>query len=89
MSLRDLIISIVLLAGCYWAYINYFQGQKGNYQDMKFTENAREMRKCVEREDRLARISGNAGIIVDTSNIESMCANELGMYFDEGRWHKY
>lgn len=89
MSLRDLIITIVLLAGCYWVYTNYFQGQQGNYQDMQFMENAREMRKCVEREERLATISGNAGLVADTSNIEALCADQLGMYFEENRWHKY
>ena len=43
-------------------------------------------RQC---EERLATISGNAGLVADTTNIEAMCADQLGMYFDENRWHKY
>ncbi len=89
MNLRDLIVSAVLIAGCYWVYVNYFQGQQGNYRDMQFMENAKQLRKCVEREERLATISGNAGVTVDITNVEANCASELKMYFDDGRWHKY
>ncbi len=89
MSLRDLIITIALLAGCYWAYLNFFQGQQGDYRDMQFMENARDIAKCVEREERLATIAGNAGLVADMSNIESMCAEQLDMYFEDGRWYKY
>lgn len=89
MSLRDLVISIALIIGCYWAYTTYFQGQQGNYQDMQFMENAKAMRKCMEREERLVTLSGNAGIAPKTNNVEAFCAGELNMYFDDGHWHKH
>lgn len=89
MSARDLILTLAVVAGGYWLYVNYFQGQQGNYQDMQFEKNEREMRKCIQREERMATMQGNAGLVPQVGDFESFCASQLGMYAEEGNWHKY
>ena len=89
LSLRDLILTLAVAGGAYWLYVNYFQGQQGNYQDMVYMENMREMRKCIEREERIATLQGNTGVTPDIGDTQAYCASELGMYLDNGNWHKY
>ncbi len=89
MSARDLILTLLVAGGAYWLYMNYFQGQQGNYQDMVLMENMREMRKCIEREERMATMQGNAGIAAEVGDAQAFCASELGMYQEDGNWHKY
>jgi methionine synthase I (cobalamin-dependent) len=88
-SARDLILTLAIAAGAYWVYTNYFQGQRGNYQEMQLEMNARDMRECIQREERIARIKGNAGLTPDGGDSEAYCAGQLGMYSEGGRWYKY
>ena len=89
LNVRDLVLTVAIAGGAYWVYMNYFQGQQGNYQDMVYMENMREMRKCIEREERMATMQGNAGLVADVGDAEAFCASELNMYREDGNWHKY
>ncbi len=89
MSLRDIALIVIVGAGGYWAYTNFFQGQQGSYQDLQWKKNADVMTKCIQREESLARMQGNTGMVPETGNIESACAHDNGLYFDNGHWHKY
>ncbi len=89
LNIRDLVLTVAIAGGAYWVYMNYFQGQQGNYQDMVYMENMREMRKCIEREERMATLQGNAGVVAEIGNAEAFCASELNMYKEDGNWHKH
>lgn len=89
MGVREILVLAVIAGGGYWAYENYFQGHRGSYKEAQWEENAREMRKCVEREVTVARLSVTGGVASDEGNAEAACADRLNFYREDGYWKSY
>jgi hypothetical protein len=89
MGAREIIVLVIVAAGGYWAYENYFQGHRGSYQEAQWEKNAAQMRKCVDREITVARLSVTAGVAADEGSAEAACADRLDFYREDGHWKSY
>lgn len=89
MGAREIIVLAIVAGGGYWAYENYFQGHRGSYREAQAEENAAQMRKCVEREITVARLSVTGGVAADEGGAEAACADRLNLYREDGHWKSY
>lgn len=87
--MREIILIAIIAGGGYWAYENYFQGHRSSYKEAQWEDNAAEMRKCVEREITIARLSVASGVGADEGGAEAACADRLNFYREDGFWKSY
>ena len=89
MGIKEIVL-IALIAGAgYWVYENHFKGHRSSYQEAQWEKNAAEMRKCVEREISVARLSVTSGVAADEGGVEAACADRLNFYREDGYWKSY
>lgn len=89
MGVKEIIILAVIAGGGYWVYENYFQGHRGSYQEAQWEKNTADMRKCIDREITVARLSVTSGVAADEGNAEAACADRLNLYREDGHWKRY
>ena len=89
MGLRELLIIGAIFGIGYWYYENHVMRGDGDLREAQWEINRKAMAECMQREERLATIAGNAGVVRDTSNVQGNCAEELGVYWDDGHWHSF
>ena len=87
--MREIILIAIIAGGGYWAYETYFQGHRSSYKEAQWEKNAQAMRKCVDREVTVARLSVTSGVGADEGNAEAACAARLNFYREDGFWKSY
>ncbi|TXS92815.1 hypothetical protein FV139_12660 [Parahaliea maris] len=78
---------IAVVAIGYWYYTNHMQPRSLSPTDQA-RENARLMEGCIRNETRSAGVAGMAGLASDAGDVESECADKLGLQMDEGTWQR-
>ncbi|QFU76786.1 hypothetical protein EY643_14630 [Halioglobus maricola] len=89
MGLREILILGAIFGAAYWYYDDNFSRGGSDLREAQWEINRRAMADCMDRESRLATIAGNAGVTRNTSNAQGVCAEELGLYWEDGRWNSF
>ena len=79
------IILVGLIAAGYWYYTGPYQDQKQS-PEYQAQQNARMINDCMREEARMAAGAGLAGVMSDSGDVQTVCADKLGLELREGRW---
>ena len=83
-----LIVIAVLLGAGYWYWNGPYNQGRPTSEQAQLRENAADMQRCMRREKSMEGVGGMAGIGGMATDGEQLCAEKLGLYQDEGQWHK-
>ncbi len=82
--LRLVVIAGLVLLG-YWYYTGPMQDRQAS-PAQQAQEYARQMNACMRQEARIAAGAGMAGMMPESGDVESVCADRLKLERREGQW---
>ncbi len=80
---------LAILGVAYWYYTGPLQTGRPSLETEQLEENARVMNKCMRREATMTASSGMAGAPPGGGDAEKLCAEQHGLYKENGQWHSY
>ena len=89
MGLREILLLGAIFGVGYWYYENNIARGGPDLREAQWEINRKAMTECITREERLSTIAGNAGVTRNTSDVQLRCAEELNLFWEDGRWNSY
>ncbi len=82
-----LIVLAAIVGGIYWYWQGPLKERDVENPQAYWEENERQMKRCMRKENSIAGGAAMVGAGIGTGDVESLCAEKLGMEKIDGRWH--
>lgn len=87
--MKNLIILGVVAMAAYWYYQSVYLPGQGTPLEEQWQQNAKLLDKCVKQETTMAAAAGLGGVSMSTEDATQYCAQENGLYQEDGYWKRY